>query len=382
LTNPRLFELLLERKRAGVSVEIILADDRMNFSNPNVSFQTLIEADGIVRVSRFPRLMHHKFCIIDQRLLFTGSYNWTKNAESHNLENVILTTDKNLIHQFLAAFEDLQKITEKVTQVNSIDLHDYVSIEEKNRETGSILTTEPADQTHPTEPTPIEFSPSEITEEVLDLLEKAELAYLTGKHTAAMEICERILHINPTIAQTWIIMASVKWRQNKFSEQVQFAEKAKDLAPDNMEAYNLLGIGYAHQKKESQSIKHYEICLKNNPDDYVVLRNRALSYIQIELSNTTPANLRKQYKEKADRDLNTVIALTNQYESEHQSNYLLYYIRGIAKYELNKLIQAKPDLDKALQLYESTAIQHRDIHEQREIKSALKDIANYLKKGE
>ena len=37
--------------------------------------------------------MHHKFCIIDNNILFNGSYNWTYYAENRNRENLILFTE-------------------------------------------------------------------------------------------------------------------------------------------------------------------------------------------------------------------------------------------------------------------------------------------------
>jgi phosphatidylserine/phosphatidylglycerophosphate/cardiolipin synthase-like enzyme len=34
--------------------------------------------------------MHQKFAVIDRRLLFTGSYNWTHSADSRNDENLLM----------------------------------------------------------------------------------------------------------------------------------------------------------------------------------------------------------------------------------------------------------------------------------------------------
>jgi tetratricopeptide (TPR) repeat protein len=381
LTNPHLFHALLECTKKGLSVEIILSDDRANFRNLGINFQTIIEVGGELRISRFPRLMHHKFCIIDQRLLFTGSYNWTRNAEHNNLENVILSTEKLLTDQFLQAFEDLKGVTEKVTSFSTIELHDYASNQEWERETEVTISTEATQQIEVAEPSPVVFAVPEISEDVKEIFERANLAYLTAKYANALQLSEKILETHPDIPDVWVLMSSVKWRQGKYKEQVELAERAKALDPNFIEAYNLLGIGYSHQSKITQSISHYETCLQSDPDDYAVLRNRALSYREVELNGTTPANIRKQYKEKADRDLKRVIELTNQYESEHLTDYRLYYIRGIAKYELNRLIQAKPDLDKAVQLYESCPANYRDVHELREIKAALRDIEAYKKTG-
>jgi phosphatidylserine/phosphatidylglycerophosphate/cardiolipin synthase-like enzyme len=39
--------------------------------------------------------------------LITGSFNWTKNAENDNQENLLITTNKPLIDQYVKRFEVL-----------------------------------------------------------------------------------------------------------------------------------------------------------------------------------------------------------------------------------------------------------------------------------
>jgi phosphatidylserine/phosphatidylglycerophosphate/cardiolipin synthase-like enzyme len=51
--------------------------------------------------------MHHKFAIFDQRLLVTGSYNWTRSAAERNRENLAVTDDRRLVAAFREEFERL-----------------------------------------------------------------------------------------------------------------------------------------------------------------------------------------------------------------------------------------------------------------------------------
>lgn len=97
--NPVLFEIVLYRQLNGVSVHVILTDDDSNFKDSQVSFQKLIDAGGQVSIIRYPPLMHHKFCLIDGSRLFTGSYNWTRNA-NRNYENMIVSTELELVNSF------------------------------------------------------------------------------------------------------------------------------------------------------------------------------------------------------------------------------------------------------------------------------------------
>ena len=46
--------------------------------------------------------MHHKFIIVDNTILFTGSYNFTNDAERNNYENVIKTD----IPEIVAAYRE------------------------------------------------------------------------------------------------------------------------------------------------------------------------------------------------------------------------------------------------------------------------------------
>jgi len=51
--------------------------------------------------------MHNKFAIIDNRLLLTGSYNWTASANSRNDENLMVIDDPGIIEIFQNQFVNL-----------------------------------------------------------------------------------------------------------------------------------------------------------------------------------------------------------------------------------------------------------------------------------
>lgn len=53
-------------------------------------------------------IMHHKFCIIDDRIVLTGSYNWTLRAEHDNWENFLIVTNLTLARQFAAEFATMK----------------------------------------------------------------------------------------------------------------------------------------------------------------------------------------------------------------------------------------------------------------------------------
>ncbi len=53
--------------------------------------------------------MHHKFCVIDQETIITGSYNWSRRARIND-ENIIVVTDApDLAGQYLETFHALRE---------------------------------------------------------------------------------------------------------------------------------------------------------------------------------------------------------------------------------------------------------------------------------
>lgn len=52
-------------------------------------------------------LMHHKFVIIDKKILMSGSFNWTNKAIVSNFEAVMITSASELVDPFVREFESL-----------------------------------------------------------------------------------------------------------------------------------------------------------------------------------------------------------------------------------------------------------------------------------
>lgn len=52
-------------------------------------------------------MMHHKFVVIDKRIVMTGSFNWTMQGSLQNYENVAIFSHKLMVHQYAEKFEEL-----------------------------------------------------------------------------------------------------------------------------------------------------------------------------------------------------------------------------------------------------------------------------------
>lgn len=89
-TNEVLFNKLVEKRDQGIDVQVLIYDDGVN-RNHGVDFNQL-NYTPIQRANR-GGIMHDKFCIIDNQVVITGSYNWTNNAEFRNDENITIERD-------------------------------------------------------------------------------------------------------------------------------------------------------------------------------------------------------------------------------------------------------------------------------------------------
>lgn len=373
-TNPSLLNLLLDKQTKGVHVELILANDVANFNKKYVNFQKLIDLGGSLRVSRYPTLMHHKYCLIDNRLLITGSYNWTINAEQKNRENIILSTDLNLVYAFEKEFLRLIEETDEVKNIKKIEFREYGKDWDKEENNLEINWTRIESESNPKEANDLDEDRNALVEELLDLYDKAEALYFQAQYEDALNLANRILQQAPNFPDTYELISSIYWRKKNYTKQIEFATKAIELDNLSYDAYNMLGIGYAGKRNASKSIENYEICIHAEPNNYIYYWNRGLSYSDLVNDNAFPAKLKPQYKRKAEDDFKKVIELANQLESQHATNYRLFECRGSAKFELDRMVSAKQDLQKALLLYQNTPKSEQDIHVFREIQGRLKVI--------
>ena len=101
-------DILLSLENAqerGVKVRVYL--DRSQIESTYSISRLLVQKEIKVRISTNNYIMHNKFAIIDNRLLLTGSYNWTASANSRNDENLMVIDDPEIIAIFQNQFVNL-----------------------------------------------------------------------------------------------------------------------------------------------------------------------------------------------------------------------------------------------------------------------------------
>ena len=129
-TNHELFDLLYHKQLNGIQCELIIHNDYINNREAGLPFQKFIDAGGQFYFSDEENPMHNKFCIIDNRVLINGSYNWTYYAESKNRENILIIKDETDVTK---AFEtEFSQLIELVKPLQSIARLTKFEVEENN----------------------------------------------------------------------------------------------------------------------------------------------------------------------------------------------------------------------------------------------------------
>lgn len=86
-TSDRLARALENKAKKGVKVRVVA--DYLQSKSTYADFNEMEEAGVEVRFAPKSRTMHNKFAVIDGKLTMTGSFNWTKNADTSNFENLV-----------------------------------------------------------------------------------------------------------------------------------------------------------------------------------------------------------------------------------------------------------------------------------------------------
>jgi mitochondrial cardiolipin hydrolase len=105
ITDERLATEIWNCQQRGIMVRIITDDDK-TFDHGSV-IKDLNKAGIPVKIDHSRYHMHHKFGIIDSRIVFTGSFNWTYTASSHNQENLLITSNFEIVKQYAEQYEVL-----------------------------------------------------------------------------------------------------------------------------------------------------------------------------------------------------------------------------------------------------------------------------------
>lgn len=98
-TNPLIVQALAEAKSRGVDVIVLL--DKSN-RNQKYSAADFTSHSGIeTLIDDKHAIAHNKVMIIDDQIVITGSYNFTRAAEKSNAENLVIIESVPIAEKYL-----------------------------------------------------------------------------------------------------------------------------------------------------------------------------------------------------------------------------------------------------------------------------------------
>ena len=130
LTNDKIFAAIEEVWNAGVDVRIITDDECCNHQGSDI-FK--LAAMGIPVKTDDNKVfhMHHKFALLDEAVIITGSFNWTTQAVKSNQENIMFLENTLMAKAYNDEFERLWKTFKTV--IKEDDAKEKVEQERENK---------------------------------------------------------------------------------------------------------------------------------------------------------------------------------------------------------------------------------------------------------
>jgi phosphatidylserine/phosphatidylglycerophosphate/cardiolipin synthase-like enzyme len=102
-TDYPLAKAMIDRAATGVDVAGVF--EKVGSETEHAELRTLHCAGVPVRQDGNPSFLHHKLVIVDERIVITGSLNFSTNAETSNDENVIILDNPEIAALYMQEFE-------------------------------------------------------------------------------------------------------------------------------------------------------------------------------------------------------------------------------------------------------------------------------------
>jgi len=234
---------LAKAQERGVKVRLYLDKDQVDYKYSQSRF--LVQKGIKTRISTNNYIMHNKFAIIDNRILLTGSYNWTFSANNRNDENLMIIDDPEIISRYQNQFEKLW--FDKYSPQRTRQLYKTAKVD--------FL---------PASPTPA----------------KPEDKLKT--YSKAIETYKQTIHINPNDAIAHCNLGFA-YDQLGFHEDAREAYiQAIRIDPDYAEAHYYLGLDYVILGFRIFAIEAYKQAIRIDPDYAEAHYSLGVAYLLIK----------------------------------------------------------------------------------------------------
>lgn len=107
LNRQRIVDSLIERHQAGVDVRVVTEADNRNHPSYKAAYDQLEAAGIVVKTDNRSALMHHKFIVVDDNEVLTGSYNFTDEGTQQNKNNLLVIHSSGVASRFKGEFLEM-----------------------------------------------------------------------------------------------------------------------------------------------------------------------------------------------------------------------------------------------------------------------------------
>ncbi|MES2615173.1 MAG: phospholipase D family protein [Bdellovibrionota bacterium] len=111
-TSAPIAKAIVDAQKRGVKVRVIL--DKSQFSEKYSAAKFLEHEQVPVWNDRAVAIAHNKVMIIDDSIVITGSFNFTKAAQMRNAENLLIVYDKDFAAKYKNNWYNRMKSAEKI----------------------------------------------------------------------------------------------------------------------------------------------------------------------------------------------------------------------------------------------------------------------------
>jgi len=122
-TDQELYEALLAARSRGVRVEAVW--DSLSLEECFSSKVDEMLKSGVGILDANPGLLHHKYAILDDSVVITGSANWSKSGMESNDESILIVHDEQIAQQYKQNFEQFARDA----QTYEVDTHQPPRVE-------------------------------------------------------------------------------------------------------------------------------------------------------------------------------------------------------------------------------------------------------------
>ena len=113
-TDVDIADSLIAAYKRGVKVKMLL--DKSNLFSKYSKISKIKSAGIYVLIDNVPGIAHNKVMIIDENIVITGSFNFSKNADYKNAENIIIINDPIVARQYLQNWLSREHVNHNLTK--------------------------------------------------------------------------------------------------------------------------------------------------------------------------------------------------------------------------------------------------------------------------